>query len=196
VTLGPLANLLWLLPAVGRQRLLVVQGGTSVLAPAITPLFVELVVANVDAPAWRAVPAALEMCPAVQVDAVLVDLDTATPANPARLSDALAAIRQKLASSHGALIVRQRGRLRGWRGSRRAALEQRMREAGFRDVRGYYVAPHAEHPLVLLPAYAPAVLAWDAIRPKASLRHAARTVVARSGLHELLFDETLVVART
>ena len=89
---------------------------------------------------------------------------------PAGLSGALAQLRR----------ARQRDRL--------------LRQAGFRNIHRYYLAPSAGEPHSFIPANRRAVAGYERVAMKLSTRGGLRSRVGRMGLHPLLYSSTLQLA--
>jgi hypothetical protein len=196
MTLGPLANLFWVLPAGSLGRLQVMRVKASVLGAAIAPLF-EVADDCTVSPSWLAVREALAPATGTPpVDCLLVDLEAEGAVANAGSTMAWPLARARLRERDGIVITRLDNASTSALPWRRRAVERALARAGFRDVRSYYVSPSAEDPLDLIPADASAVMAWDDQYTRPPLRRAVRRLLVRAGLHDLFFRQVLVVART
>jgi ubiquinone/menaquinone biosynthesis C-methylase UbiE len=73
-------------------------------------------------------------------------------------------------------------------------LETALRDAGFADVRLYYVEPSRELPMALIPATRSAVRVYESRGHFVSLSGRLRRLVARAGLHATLYSAQVALA--
>lgn len=76
----------------------------------------------------------------------------------------------------------------------RASLKKVLQEIGFRRLRSYYVSPSMDQPINIIPATRRAVIAYERSFPVGRARGMCRRLLARLGLHSLLFPSQLMLA--
>ena len=185
-----LSNLLWLLPDVPRRRVLVVHDGASPFIGVLDPHFEVCESLRLDSRAGERVPDLGTDRP----DLVVVDVDAVRRCAGLSLS---AWIRSLDAQAlHGGPPVALHFKARGRRFTA-SAVSRVARDVvhGARRVHSaYYAAPSLTRPIEFVPIDRGAVHIFDALSARSMVRRAARRLLIQLGLHDLLFDDVVLVA--
>jgi hypothetical protein len=187
-----LSNLLWVLPDRPRRRLLGIHGGTSPLVRALRGQFSEFEELPLDAvcadPAGFAASAVLK-----RPDLVVLDLADAQPPYEDALGRWISAFAMLEPSMRPLLAVHFNARGRHRATSRVTGVMRDLERRSARVERLYYVSPSLAKPFAFVPIDARAVCSFDALSPRSPLRWGARRLLIVAGLHDLLFEDVVMV---
>lgn len=201
----PVSNWQWLAHLMHRERLLVISDGDLPFARALGVGFTEqtIVPAELMRGIGRGEPLPFVTgtfdCVAVPDADAVFDLFGSTM----EARGACAELRRVLRDHDGLYVGFERTGVadaRRWSGRARRLSPSKQRRmlvrCGFRALRSYYVEPSPQRPYSIIPAATGAVVAWERLSAGGAWQSRARQMVARAGLHPLLFEHRVVIGGT
>ena len=187
-----LSNLLWMLPDRPRRRLLGIHGGASPLVRALRGLFAEYEELPIDAVTTNSSGVAADAVAACP-DLVVLDLAGVQPLHSNVLGRWVSAFAMLEPAVRPLLAVHFKARGRRRATSTVAGVLRELERHSARAERLYYVSPSLTKPFAFVPVDARAVSSFDALSPRSPLRGSARRLLIAMGLHDLLFEDVVMV---